>query len=190
MLSQFPSFRSSICCGIMKTHHLHWYIRFTFDRCHRRSAPGTSVKYECDEKKIENFVYGELTNGALVTLPLTGPLRVSDHDDVIKWKHFQRYLPFVWGIHRSPVNSPHKGQWRGALMFSLICAWINGWVNNGETGDFRRHRTHYDVIGIPTLVRHHRYWSSPQSEFVFSVKTELETEMLKHNSTIFEPAIW
>ena len=28
----------------------------------------------------------------------------------------------------SPVNSPHKGQWRGALMFSLVCVWINGWV--------------------------------------------------------------
>ena len=66
------------------------------------------------------------------------------HDDVIKWKHFPRYWPFVWGIHRSPVNSPHKGQWRGALMFSLIC--INGWVNNGEAGDLRRHRSHYDVI--------------------------------------------
>ena len=47
------------------------------------------------------------------------------HDDVMKWKHFPCYWPFVWGIHRSPVNSPHKGQWRGALMFSLICAWIN-----------------------------------------------------------------
>ena len=42
------------------------------------------------------------------------------HDDVIKWKHFPRYWPFVWGIHRSQVNSPHKGQLRGALMFSLI----------------------------------------------------------------------
>ena len=67
-------------------------------------------------------------------------------DDVIKWKHFPRHWPFVRGIHRSPVNSPHKGQWRGALMFSLICAWINGWVNNRETGDLRRHRAHYDVI--------------------------------------------
>ena len=46
----------------------------------------------------------------------------------IKWKHFPRYWPFVRGIHRPPVNSPHKGQWRRALMFSLICAWINGWV--------------------------------------------------------------
>ena len=44
------------------------------------------------------------------------------HDDVIKWKHFPRYWPFVRGIHRSPVNSPHKGQWRGTLMFSLICS--------------------------------------------------------------------
>ena len=41
------------------------------------------------------------------------------HDDIIKWKHFPRYWAFVRGIHRSPVNSPHKGQWRGVLMFSL-----------------------------------------------------------------------
>ena len=68
------------------------------------------------------------------------------HDDVIKWKHFPRYWPLVRGIHRSPVNSPHKGQWRRALMFSLICAWINSWVNNREAGDLRRHRAHYDVI--------------------------------------------
>ena len=68
------------------------------------------------------------------------------HDDVIKWKHFPRYWPFVQGIHRSPVNSPHKGQWRGALMFSLICVCINGWVNNREAGDLKRHRAHYHVI--------------------------------------------
>ena len=67
-------------------------------------------------------------------------------DDVIKWKRFPRYWPFVRGIHRSPVNCPHKGQWRGALMFSLICAWINGWENNREAGDLRRHRAHYDAI--------------------------------------------
>ena len=67
------------------------------------------------------------------------------HDDIIKWKHFPRYWPFVRGIDRSPVNSPHKDQWRGALMFSLICAWINGWVNNGEASDLRHHRVHYEV---------------------------------------------
>ena len=67
------------------------------------------------------------------------------HDDVIKWKHFPRYWPFVRGIHRSPVNSPHKGKWRGALMFSLICVWINDWVNNREAGDLRRYRAYYGV---------------------------------------------
>ena len=67
------------------------------------------------------------------------------HDDVIKWKYFPRYWPFVRGIHRSPVNSPHKGQWRGALMISLICARINGWVSNREAGDLRCYHAHYDV---------------------------------------------
>ena len=61
-------------------------------------------------------------------------------DDVIKWKHFPRYWPFARGIPRT------KGQWRGALMFSLICARINDWVNNREAGDLRHHRAHYDVI--------------------------------------------
>ena len=67
------------------------------------------------------------------------------HDDVVKWKHFPCYWPFLRGIHRSPVNSPHKGQWRGALMFSLIGAWINVGVYNREAGDLRRHSTHYNV---------------------------------------------
>ena len=62
------------------------------------------------------------------------------------WNHFPRCWPFVQGINRSPVNSPHKGQWRGVLMFSLMCAWTNDWVNNRDAGDLRRHRAHYDVI--------------------------------------------
>ena len=70
------------------------------------------------------------------------------HDDVIKWKHFSRYWPFVRGIHRSPRKSPHKGQWSGALVFSLIYAWINGWVNNRETDDLRWHRAHYEVTAM------------------------------------------
>ena len=70
---------------------------------------------------------------------------IGSHDDVINWKHFRCYWPFVRGIHRSPVNSPHKGQWCGALMFSLICIWINGWVNNREAGDLRRYHAHYEV---------------------------------------------
>ena len=78
--------------------------------------------------------------------PLIWFLLGFSHDDVIKWKHGPRYWSFKWGIHRWPVNSPRKGQWSEALMFSLIFAWINFWVNNREVGDLRRHRAHYDVI--------------------------------------------
>ena len=75
-----------------------------------------------------------------------GLLEMENHDDVIKWKHFPRNWPFVREIPRYPVNSPHKGQWRGALVFSLICVWINDWVNNREAGDLRRYPAHSDVI--------------------------------------------
>ena len=68
------------------------------------------------------------------------------HDDVIKWKHFLRYWPLVREIHQSPVNSPHKDQWRGVLMYSLICVWTNGWANNGEAAALGRHRAHYYII--------------------------------------------
>ena len=84
-------------------------------------------------------------------------------DDIIKWKYFPRHWPFVRGIHRSPVNSPHNGQWCGALMFSLICAWINNWVNNHEAGDLRCHRAHYDVIVMTTLYLDYTALYSPSS---------------------------
>ena len=58
---------------------------------------------------------------------------------------FSALLAFCAGNTPVPVNSPHKGQWRGALMFSLICAWANSWVNNRDAGDLRRHHAHYDV---------------------------------------------
>ena len=85
--------------------------------------------------------------------------RHTDHDDVIKCKHFLRYWPFVKGIHLSPANPPHKGQWRGALVLSLICAWIHGWVNNREDGDLRRHRAHYDVTVMNMIT-----WANTRSQ--------------------------
>ena len=78
-------------------------------------------------------------------------LKLPVHDDVIKWKHFPRYWPFVRGIQRSPVKSPHKGQWRGVLMSPLICAWINGWVNTHEAGDLRHYRAYYDATVMHSL---------------------------------------
>ena len=61
-------------------------------------------------------------------------------------------------IHWSPVNSSHKSQWRGALMFSFICTWINGWVNNREAGDLRLHRAHYNVIVVKIKDRVYGEW--------------------------------
>ena len=70
------------------------------------------------------------------------------------WCHHMEMFPLYWpsvrGIHRSPMASPHKGQWRGTLKFALICAWTNGWANNLDTGDLRCHRAHYDVTVMRT----------------------------------------
>ena len=66
------------------------------------------------------------------------------------WRHqmetFPRYWPFVKGIHRSPVDSPHKNQWWRVLMFSLMCAWTSVWANNRDAGDLRRLSALCDVI--------------------------------------------
>ena len=119
--------------------------------------------------RSKSFSYGELclnlvnsghpchsNSGDMWKVRLANYIKVQPscarHDDVIQWKHFPRYWPFVWELHRWPVNSLHKGQKRGALMFSLICAWINRWVSNRQAGDLRRHRTHYDVTGKTTTL--------------------------------------
>ena len=61
----------------------------------------------------------------------------------------------VRGIHWSAVISPHEGQWRGVLMFSLICALTNGWANNWDTADLRRHGAHYNdpVAKLPACLQ-------------------------------------
>ena len=62
--------------------------------------------------------------------------------------NFFRVTGPLEGIHRWPVDSPHQGQWRWALMFSLICVRTKGWANNRATGDLRRHRAHYGATII------------------------------------------
>ena len=108
------------------------------------------------------------------------------HDDVIKWRHFPRYWPFVRGNHRSPVNSPHKGRWRGALMFSLICVWINGWVNNREAGDLRRHRAHYDVIVIARLYCSHCWLVSGMKNTIKHIRLHVAGIQIGKTRMIFE----
>ena len=105
---------------------------------------------------------------------------LKDHDDVIKWEHFPHYWPFVWGMHRSPVNSPHKGQWRGALIFSLICAWINGWLNNRKAGNLRCHRAHYDVTVIILRVKGQQ---TPTGIMLYMFMKIYDTRRMKSLST-------
>ena len=88
------------------------------------------------------------------------------------WRHQMETFSALLAIcHRSPVNSPHKGQWRGALVFSLICAWINGWVNKRWAGDLRHHHTHYDVTVIYTCLatnmalKSWREWNKMRTNF-------------------------
>ena len=68
------------------------------------------------------------------------------HYDVIKWKHSPRYWPFVRGIPRSPLNSPHKANGAELWCFLRSTPCLNGWVNIDDVGDLRRHGAHYDVI--------------------------------------------
>ena len=67
-------------------------------------------------------------------------------DDIMKWKHFLRYRPFVRGIHRSLVDSLHWGQWCRALMFSLVCVWTNCWTNSQKAGELRCLGAHFMLL--------------------------------------------
>ena len=89
------------------------------------------------------------------------------------------YWPFVRGIHRSPVNSPHKGQWRRVWCFLWAAPWINAWVNNREAGDLRRYSAHYHVIVMIwwTLGLHcHITWTYRKR--VFCIKPSIHTVTL------------
>ena len=105
-------------------------------------------------------------------------------EDVISRKHF---LQYPWWRHQmetfsallalcagnSPVSCefPSKGKWRGALMFSLICVWINGWVNNRKSGDLRRLCANYDVTVMPTSCEGN-HWSSVDCQYKSPVMTQ------------------
>ena len=138
--------------------------------CKDRRKHGNTHVLHLNGKRMDTFLY-KRTLPCPARFPSTSSTSISiptfSHDDVIKWKHFSRYWPFVWGIHRSPMNSPDKSRWRGALMFSSI--WTNGWVNNRDVGDLRRHRAHYDVIVIPMASLFHTVSipSSIDSNFTF-----------------------
>ena len=115
----------------------------------RRQLYGCTSANEAALNNLGNIIIWthSKTNGVATTKQIATNLRIYIfHDDVIKWKHFSALLAICAGNSPVPVNSPHKGQWRGPLMFSFIYAWINDWVNNREAGDLRHQRGHYDII--------------------------------------------
>ena len=145
--------------GTRGDHHFNWRNMALHGGNNQRSPPKSGESrhfsvYRTDTLRIRSL-YKHQYHILCLFLESTFDIIISDfvkaanilrmiwhRDDVIKWKLFPRNWPSVRGIHQSPVFSPHKGQWRGALMFSLICVWINGWVNNRKAGDLRRYHTH------------------------------------------------
>ena len=103
---------------------------------------------------LSTFCWENVTIEYIAKMGHPGDYFISFRYTVAWWRHqmetFSMLLALSAGnspvTSESPVNSPHKGQWHGALVFHLICAWINGWVNIRKAGDLRCHRAHYDVI--------------------------------------------
>ena len=64
-------------------------------------------------------------------------------------------------------NSPVPGQFPAqrpmvwSFDVSLMCTRINGWVNNGEAGDLKRHRAHYDSIVMKEMIRFYCHTTPP-----------------------------
>ena len=141
-----------------------WIITVTSRECHEVS---NNRQFDCSsyslfsltskntpKLRITRFFVGESIEN-YPHLPPTHPNKATFMHMMMssnQIKKSPRYWPFVRGIHRWPANSTHKGQWHGALIFSLIYAWTNVWINTRDAGDFRRHRIYYDA----TAMRKHR----------------------------------
>ena len=128
------------------------YCFFMFGFCFTETVQGFVRDVDLVETDLNTF--NDLLNTAVGYLQVSGWVGVAQGcgvgDRSSWWCHqmetFPRYWPFVGGIHRWPVDSPKKGQWRGTLMFYLICAWPNGWASNRDASDLKRQSAHYDVI--------------------------------------------
>ena len=155
------------CCGVMRVFiHLEQYQSndlLKFGGLVYNIMRHTIIQHTAATKNGRHFA-DDIFKSILLLENCCGLIQL--HDDIIKWKHFPRFWFFVRGIHRSPVDSPHKGQWRGALMFSQICAWTNCWANNRDASNLRRNHAHYDV----TVMLHRNCYPRahiPQTQYRF-----------------------
>ena len=142
-----------------------WFIRFCeiikclcdkytlISACSVTISPGYPAWFIClwcGGRMLSTNVYWAI---CYLVIRLSGTRKRLCLQNIIKahtwWRHqmetFSALLALCAG--NSPVTDefPSKGQWRDALMFSLICAWINGWVNNRDAVDLIRYGAHYDI---------------------------------------------
>ena len=126
---QLTVFKDSVASHVTESGSLLTESGAVIKFSHVCSHPGTYM-YDI-YIYIINHLY---VDDAMVCFLVCFYVSCQKHDDVIKWKHFEHYCPFVRG------NFQQKGHWRGMFMYSLICAWITDWVNNRKAGDLRCHR--------------------------------------------------
>ena len=146
--------------SIPRTHIMDWVLEdFLWNRSQDTlNYKSTLVQVMACCRQAVSYYLSKCWHGSMSLYGVTRPplilrFSISRHTNMNNglswWRHqmetFSASLALCSGTSPAPVNSPHKGQWRGALMFSLIYAWINDWVNNREAGDLRRHRGHCDV---------------------------------------------
>ena len=137
---------------------------------------------QCNFTMMRRFLDNSSSNGRQICPP-------SSNIPEQWWRHqmqtFSVLLALCVANSPAPVNFSLKCQWRGALMFSLICVWINGWVNNRENGDLRRYQSHHDVIAM-TGLESDRFWMDP---FLTNSHTLLYRDCViinaKHKTLVF-----
>ena len=147
-----PNQLSQILVAVMSLEHrgilYHWKLNCMFNSLFRQTR-----------KQKPKLHINDTLKGEYVCHHHQGTeMQQASRDDVMKWKHFPNYWPFVRVIHRWPVNSHHKGQWHGALMVVLICTWTNGWPNHRDASDLRHICNHYDITVI-LMSRHDLHYS-------------------------------
>ena len=146
-------------CSIIISLYRDWILSAILSN-HITTVLDQQTISQCFLRRNYNYMKFITHAHAKTTQPM---ICLSLQDDVIKWKHFRCCWSFVRGIHRSPVNSPHRTHWRGALMLSLTCPWTNGRINNRDVSELRRHHAHYDVTVIDNFTMPSSISSGPRA---------------------------
>ena len=120
-----------VLCGVLLSFSTSWLYPYPFGSCHWHGNDLIIDPVSTNRPELCIYIY-------------------------TWWRHpmetFSALLALCAGNSLVPGEFPHKGQWRGALMFSLICTWTNSRVNNREAGDLRQHRAHYDFTVMESSI--------------------------------------